>query len=160
MMKHLLCACLLALALTNALPVGARQKPPGTEPPPAEETLVNSEKQLWSLVKRRELKAFAELLADDYHEIFPEGDAHTKEQIIKFFETEFVLKDYSLSGFRVVMLNPDSGIVSFKAEVHGVHKGKDEKYRVACVSGWARRGGRWLNVFYQENYLKEPAAAL
>jgi hypothetical protein len=105
------------------------------------------------------LKAFADLLADDYYEIFPEGDAYTKRQIVKFFETEFVLKEYSLDGFRVVMLNPDSGVVAFKADVHGVYKGKDEKYRVACVSGWAKRGGKWLNVFYQENYIKEPAAA-
>ena len=158
-MKPLLSTLLLTLALTNALPAGARQKPSAPKSAAAGEALINSEKRLWSLIKQRNLEAFADLLADDYYEIFPEGDARTKQQIVKFFETEFVLKEYSLEGFRVVMLNPDSGIVSFRADVHGVYKGRDEKYRVACVSAWAKRGGRWLNVFYQENYIKEPAAA-
>ena len=33
-------------------------------------------------------------------------------------------------------------------------KGRELKSEVAVTSGWAKRGGRWLNVFYRENVLE------
>ena len=152
-MKPFLSIALGMLALISVF-AETRQKPPVPRRGSADEALIALEKQIWTLIKQRDLKAYAGLMADDYYEIFPEGEVYTKGQVLKFFENEFVLKEYSLGGFQVVMLNREAGIVVYKASVQGVNKGKDEAYRVACVSGWARRGGKWLNVFYQENYIK------
>lgn len=73
------------------------------------------------------------------------------------------LIDYSLSKFRVVMLDKDAAIVVYEAVAHGsesqtaahdLEKGKVSAIHVTVTSAWARRNGRWLNVFYRENDLK------
>jgi ketosteroid isomerase-like protein len=131
-MKFLLGVALLTLALTGVAPAEAGQKPSNSKKQSAGETLVALEKQVWALIKRRDLKALAGRMAEDYYEVFPEGDAHTKAEVLKFFEEEFVLKDYSLHGFRVVMLGKDAGLVVYKADVKGVNKGSDE---AECQTG-------------------------
>lgn len=64
------------------------------------------------------------------------------------------VKDYALSDFKVIMLNEWAAVVVYRAKTHGVVKGKELKSEVAVTSGWARRGGKWLNVFYRKNVLE------
>ncbi|MET0624133.1 MAG: nuclear transport factor 2 family protein [Pyrinomonadaceae bacterium] len=115
--------------------------------------LVSNEKRTWELYKKRDVKGLAELTAEDYYDIYPDGEAVDKKRYLAdVIETE--VKDYSLSDFKVVMLNASAAVVVYRAKVHAVSEGREIKSEVAVTSGWARRGGRWLNVFYRENALE------
>jgi Domain of unknown function (DUF4440) len=118
-----------------------------------ERVLVSNEKRTWELYKNRDVKGLAELTAEDYYDIYPDGEAVDKKRYLAdVLETE--VKEYALSDFKVVMLNASAAIVVYRARVHGVVGGREIKSEVAVTSGWARRGGKWLNVFYRENALE------
>jgi hypothetical protein len=118
-----------------------------------EETLISNEKRTWELYKKKDVKGLAELTAEDYYDIYPAGEAVDKRRYLAdVLETE--VKDYALSDFKVIMLNEAAAIVVYKAKVHGAVKERDIRSEVAVTSGWAKRGGRWLNVFYRENALE------
>jgi hypothetical protein len=141
-------------ALTNVVYSETQQKSSDSKPDSTEEALIALEKQMWALLKQRELKTYASLMADDSYTIFPDGKAYPKDQVIKFFENEFVLKDYSLSDFHVVMFNKEAGLVVYKADARGINKGTEVTSRAAAISGWTKREGMWLHVFYQENFIR------
>lgn len=118
-----------------------------------EETLISNEKRTWELYKKKDVKGLAELTAEDYYDIYPSGEAVDKRRYLAdVLETE--VKDYSLSDFKVIVLNEAAAIVVYKAKVHGAVKEREIKSEVAVTSGWARRGGKWLNVFYRENVME------
>ena len=118
-----------------------------------EETLIANEKRTWALYQKKDVKGLAELTAEDYYDIYPAGEAVDKKRYLAdVLETE--VKDYALSDFKVIMLNDAAAIVVYKAKVHGAVKEREVRSEVAVTSGWAKRGGRWLNVFYRENALE------
>ena len=141
---------LIALCL---LSVNAFSQPPGKAQKSAklstEETLINFEKQTWELVKRKDLKAFATLVADDFYGIYPFAENITKPKLLEFLGT-VELKDYELTDFKTTILGKNAAVVSYKANVRAMGDGKEFSSRVRIVSGWAKRGGKWLGVFYQE----------
>ena len=118
-----------------------------------ERTLISNERRTWELYKNKDVKGLAELTAEDYYDIYPTGEGVDKKRYLAdVLETE--VRDYALSDFKVVMLNEAAAVVVYRARVHGVVGGREIKSEVAVTSAWARRGGKWLNVFYRENALE------
>lgn len=129
-----------------------------------EELLVANERESWESVKRKDYKAFENLLAEDFYDIFPNGQVVTKTELMEKYIRGVNLMEYSLSGFKVVMLNRDAAIVVYTARARGTEgqaasrdnaPGRVIEIHAAVTSGWARRGGKWLNVFYRECDIKE-----
>ena len=144
-------AALTVLLLASALaaPSSVRAQDAAS----VEQTLVSNERRTWELYKKRDVKGLAELTAEDYYDIYPTGEAVDKKRYLAdVLETE--VKDYALSDFKVVILNEAAAVVVYRARVHGVVEGREVKSEVAVTSAWARRGGKWLNVFYRENALE------
>jgi hypothetical protein len=107
--------------------------------------LVALEKETWALIQRKDLEQFASYLAEDFYDIFPDGEERAKSELLKFL-SDADLKDYQLSNFRVTMLNDEAAIVTYQVDARAVVKGKELSMHNAVTSGWAKRGGRWLNV--------------
>lgn len=124
------------------------------------ETLISYEQQSWATVKRKDYETFASFIADDFCDIFPNGQVVSKSELLQNYIRGVDLIDYSLSDFRVVMLNQDAAIVAYIARAHGTESqsksraGAISELHAAVTSGWAKRNGKWLNVFYRENDLK------
>src|SRR5687768_1653050 len=89
----------------------------------AEETLINCEKETWSLIRRKDLGGFESYLAEDFYDIFPEGKERTKAELLDFLGT-CELKEYQLSNFRVTMLNSDAAVVFYFVDARGLAQGK------------------------------------
>jgi hypothetical protein len=109
------------------------------------EILVEHEKQTWALIRRKDLEKFATYLADDFYDIFPDGEERSKSELLQFLSNAD-LKEYELTNFRVTMLNPDAAIVTYKVEARAVIQGKEISMHNAVTSGWAKREGKWLNL--------------
>ncbi|HEX6183550.1 MAG TPA: nuclear transport factor 2 family protein [Pyrinomonadaceae bacterium] len=143
----------LAVLLASPAAAAAQAGPARSDAASVEETLVSNEKRTWELYRKKDVKGLAELTAEDYYDIYPTGEAVDKKRYLAdVLETE--VKDYALSDFKVIMLNDAAAIVVYKAKVHAAVKEREIKSEVAVTSGWARRGGKWLNVFYRENVLE------
>jgi hypothetical protein len=115
-------------------------------PHPSTETLIACEKETWNLIQRRDLQGFARYLADEFYDIFPDGIQRTKSELLEFL-SRAELKEYHLSNFRVTMLNEDAAVVTYRAKAQARIEGKEVALRENVTGGWARRDGRWLNVF-------------
>jgi hypothetical protein len=117
----------------------------------------------WALVQKKDYERFGELLADDFYDVFSTGKTVDKRELLDRYIRGVELVDFDLSAFHVVMLDDDAAIVVYEARFHGretqemAHAGKPGELQtdhVAVTSAWARRNGRWLNVFYREGDLK------
>jgi ketosteroid isomerase-like protein len=120
------------------------QRNPSETLSPAD-TLIAYENETWSLIKQKDLQGFASYLAEDFHDIFPDGEERTKSELLDFLSGAD-LKDYRLSKFRVTMLNPDAAIVTYHVDARAVIQEKEIQMKNSVTSGWAKRAGRWLNV--------------
>ncbi len=142
-----------ALLFANFLTAPAQSGPAKSGAASVEEELVSKEKRTWELYKTRDVKALAELTSEDFYDIYPAGEVVDKKRYLQDV-LEIEVKDYSLSDFKVIMLNEAAAVVVYKAKTHALVKGRELKSEVAVTSGWARREGKWLNVFYRENVLE------
>jgi hypothetical protein len=127
------------------------------------EILVANEKASWESVRRKDYKTFGSFLAEDFYDIFPNGQAVTKTELLKNYIRGVNLIDYSLSDFKVVILNNAAAIVVYTMTARGSEsqsvsrddaQGQVITIHAAVTSGWAKRGGKWLNVFYREYDIK------
>lgn len=109
------------------------------------DTLIAYEHDTWSLIKRKDLKGFASYLAEEFYDIFPDGEERTKSELLEFL-SRADLKQYRLRNFRVTMLSQGAAIVTYQVDAHAVIQGKKIAIRNSVTSGWAKRRGKWLNV--------------
>jgi hypothetical protein len=151
-MKRLFILIALAVVLTSNAYAQTRNEQKNLAKPSQQEILINYEKQTWELVKQKDLKAFTNLIAEDYYGIYPNAENVTKPKLVEFLGA-VNLKDYQLSNFKVTMLNKDAAIITYQADVRLIDEGKEASFRVTLTSGWARRNGKWLGVFYRETLL-------
>jgi hypothetical protein len=107
--------------------------------------LIGCEKETWSLIKRKDLKRFASYLAEEFYDIFPDGEERTKSELLEFLNGAD-LKEYRLSNFRVTLLNQDAAIVTYHVAAQAVIHGKRMAINNSVTAGWAKRRGRWVNV--------------
>ena len=140
---------LLVAALTVALMSGAcvqmqNQRNHSESLSPAN-TLIAYENETWRLIKRKDLKGFASYLAEEFYDIFPDGEERTKPELLAFLSGAD-LKDYRLSNFRVTMLNEDAAIITYQVDARAFIQGREISMNNSVTSGWAKRCGRWLNV--------------
>lgn len=162
-MKQLLLVALLSVSVTATSIAQTQKNQVGSSGKSAEEMLVAYEKQSWEAVKQKDYKTFESFLADDFYDIFSNGQVVTKTELLQNYIRGVDLIDYALSDFKVIMLNEDAAIMVYKAVAHGAEKqavahkgtkGKVIEIHVAVTSGWAKRNGKWLNVFYRENDIR------
>jgi Domain of unknown function (DUF4440) len=144
-MRRLLLLAALTVALTNGACVKMQNPRNRSERLSPADTLIACENETWSLIKGKDLKGFASYLAEDFYDIFPDGEERTKSELLKFLSGAD-LKGYRLSNFRVTMLNQDAAIVTYQADASALIQGKEILMKNSVTSGWAKRGGRWLNV--------------
>lgn len=162
-MRRLLLIALLSITVTAICIAQTGKSQASSFRKSVEETLIANEKESWEAVRKKDYKTFESFLADDFYDIFPNGQAVTKTEMLQNYIRGVNLVDYSLSDFKVIMLNRDAAIVVYQAVAHGSEsqaasrdaaKGTMIAIHAAVTSGWARRGGKWLNVFYRENDIK------
>jgi hypothetical protein len=109
------------------------------------DTIIACEHETWCLIKRKDLNGFASYLAEDFYDIFPDGQERTKSELLEFLRGAD-LQDHRLSNFRVTMLTHDAAIVTYEVDARASINGREILMNNSVTSGWAKRGGRWLNV--------------
>ena len=111
----------------------------------AADTLIAYEHETWSLIKQNDLNGLASYLAEDFYDIFPDGQERTKSELLEFLR-KADLQDHRLSNFRVTMLTHDAAIVTYHVDARAFIQGQEVSMNNSVTSGWAKRNGRWLNV--------------
>ena len=114
----------------------------------ASEILIN-EKAVWQAAKLRNMRRFAELVADDARMVFTSG-VMTKQEYMQAVGKR-TITDYLLENFQVFMPAEGTVITLYQATVSGTSNGKlfpTTTLRESSV--WIKRAGKWVAVWNQE----------
>lgn len=123
--------------------------------PPAEATgllatLAKLEKDSWEAMRRQDTKFFRGFMADDFTGVFADGLAVTKKDFVELLG-EYELSRYEMGEAKLLSVGPDAAFVLYRVKYEGTFKGQKVKVAGAQASSlYVRRGGKWVELFYQE----------
>lgn len=137
----------LALA---ALPAAAEDVTDAARHRTLVQTLTGYEREAWATYARRDVVNAPARLAADYSDLQADGTVLDRAGHVAFVP-DADLASWTLDQFRVFRLSPDVALVTYRARSReNTATGPGPESVAWITSGWARRGGRWLNVFYRE----------
>lgn len=111
--------------------------------------LIALEKQSWEEWKNKNGTFFQTFLTDEAVNVGV-GGLSNKSQIVKSTTSDCEIKSFSVDNFKVVMLDKDAALLTYTAMQDGVCGGRTIPAKVFASSVYVKRGGKWLNAFYQE----------
>ena len=114
--------------------------------------LVALEKGAWEAWSKKDTNYFRTFLADDAISTDRNGVAGKAETLRFVGENKCEIRGYALddASFRVTMIDPNAAILSYKATQDYTCEGRNGPTPVYVSAVYARRGGKWVNVSYQE----------
>ena|ERR1044072_3370595 len=113
-----------------------------------EAQIIALEKAGWEAWKTKDSSWFQTNLADDYLTVHADGVIN-KSQVMKDWAACEV-KSFSLGDFKFLMIDKDAALITFVGTQDAVCGGKVQPATVRASSVYAKRGGKWLGVFYSE----------
>jgi hypothetical protein len=104
---------------------------------------------MWDAWKAQDVRTIGVLTAPEYISTTGEHVTDYAEELRYVPLTQ--LKAYKLAGeVRTVRASPDVIVVFYPLDVVAAEDGQDISGRYAIASTWAKRNGKWLNVFVHE----------
>jgi hypothetical protein len=113
-----------------------------------EKNLIDREKELWEIVKNKQVDAFRKYYADNYSGVSSDGVRDINQEVEGVRNVD--LKDYSLADTRVVFPNKDTAVLTYKVTVRGSFQGQDISGVYYASSVWVNQGGKWLAILHTE----------
>jgi hypothetical protein len=111
-------------------------------------------RKLWAAFKSRDKATLASLL-DDQFRMFEEGLTEFGDKKAEVnAPDEYQLLAYSLSGFDVKAIGPDTALVTYRAQYEGKSGGEVLKGNSVFGEVWVHSGGNWKALYLQETYVK------
>ncbi len=149
-MKRTFVALLLLVAAVTLVIGQTKNKRSASTNDSVKETLIALEKQAWEAWKNRDGKFFQSFLTEDGIGVSGSG-VDNKATVVKDISgSNCEVRSYSLDNFEVVMLDPKTAILTFKANQDATCRGQAVPTMVWASSVYVKRGAKWLNAFHQE----------
>ena len=122
---------------------------------PTAERLIALERTAWALYKAKDEAGLRRLAPADFADLYLDGTVVDRPRWLKdMHDVEVVGSE--LTRFHVFQIDAGSCIVTYEARARGRTPKLQVETHVAVTSAWVRRGGRWANIFYEENALEPP----
>jgi ketosteroid isomerase-like protein len=100
-------------------------------------------------------KAVVALTTEDHRSVTPYyGGAQTRDEQIKSLP-DLKLEQYKPGPMKVRMVGADTALVTYELAMKGTYKGKPVAARSYASALWVKKGGLWLEAYYQETPLSE-----
>jgi len=151
----LLFCCGSLAAAQQATPAASPAPPkPGMSRAQSQRIMIATEKKLWEAWKTKNYKPFKTYLTSDSVNIGDQGVVG-KNDLLKAFESmNCDVKSYELSDIKVVFLDSDAAIMTYKSTQEGTCGGEALPAAAWSSSIYVRRGGKWLAASHQETTAK------
>lgn len=111
--------------------------------------IIEMERQAKEASIRRDAEFSRRTLSDDYVDITPLGQVHTKEDTISARKSGQLRYETINVTDMVVRIYGDTAIVTARADVKGHQMGEDFSGPYRYTRVWVRRAGHWEAVSYQ-----------
>jgi hypothetical protein len=128
---------------------------PKAEATATDADIIAKEKEVNEALKADDKTAFGNMLTDDFVLVTSDAvydKAGTMEGVKGFKITEI-----SFSDWKVLMLDKDTAVVTYKSKSKGV-MGSEEipEMSAYATSAWVKRGDKWMGIYHQETEVKAP----
>ena len=141
---------IVMIAIAASSVAFGQMKPSKDKNNSVEAQLIALEKQAWEAWKNKNGSFFQSNLSDDTVGVGA-GGVDNKAQIVKDISGGGCeVKSYSLDNFKLVMLEKNTAILTYKAMQDATCNGKTIPAAVWASSMFVKRGGKWLAAFHQE----------
>ncbi|MGZ4791427.1 MAG: DUF4440 domain-containing protein [Ilumatobacteraceae bacterium] len=111
---------------------------------------VKLETNVWDALRRGDAEEDARLLAEDFLGVYPSGFADRSDHAGRLANGPTVA-DFELQDARLMVLSDNHVLLCYRVEWHRFEAGMRRAGESMYVSSlWARRSGRWANVFSQD----------
>lgn len=163
MKKHLPFAALLVFAFATfcfAQPQAAASPSPSPKPKPRMtkarilKKLSANETALWNAWKNKDAKPFQMWLSADSVNVGDQGVGTKKEITEMMASMPCEVKSFSLSDWKLTMVDSDAAIITYKGTQDGICGGTALPAAVWASSVWVNRKGKWQAAFHQETPAK------
>jgi hypothetical protein len=119
------------------------------------EELMALEKGSWGFMRDKNFEGMKNFLGEDALLIFGDGNRYNKRQTLDLMKDFALLNITFEPTYAVRMLSPDVAALLYRVTYTAAVKGgKPETMKVLSSSVYARRGGKWWSVLYQETPIK------
>lgn len=112
------------------------------------DALIAKEKQVFEAFKAKNANAFATQLTEDFIGVDDTGVLGKAAEVKSVSDAD--IKDFRLTDIKVVNIDKDAAILTYKITQRGTYKGESIPTTVFGSSVWVNRDGRWFAVFHQE----------
>jgi hypothetical protein len=108
----------------------------------------------WEAIKKKDKKAYGDLLADDYQgvEVDNKGERTRIQAMNELAESN--ISNYTLWGFKIIPLGADAALVIYESTMQFPPGSAVRLSRVYISELWVKRGGEWKELHYQETHVK------
>lgn len=113
-----------------------------------------NENALWTAWKNKDAKPFQMWLSADSMLVGDQGIGSKKEVTDMLASMPCEIKSFTLSDWKLSMVDRDAALISYKGTQDGTCGGQALPSAVWASSLWANRKGKWVAVFHQETPAK------
>lgn len=153
--------CLAILAtLTFASVCVAQCGPPVKAMGATESKLIANEKMITDAISKNDSAGFKNLVSMDGWVINDKGTAKVGDVFQYIFDPSTKTTSYTMEDAKVMMLNSDTGLLTYKSTWAGTVNGKAESESTYDSTLWVRRNGKWWAVFHQSTKIEKPHEAM
>ena len=123
---------------------------------PDKDAMMAKEKAAWQAFKDKKSDDFKKLVSDKVVAVYADGVYDMQKELDHMAKMD--MKSFDLSDFAVVMTNPKTAIVSYKAKVEATADGKDISGDYNGGSVWQMKKGQWQAIFHSDMKAEKPAS--
>jgi hypothetical protein len=138
-MKKLLSCTLAAILATTVLSIAS----------PNDAALEAKEKAAWQAFKDKDAEGFKKCVSADMVAVYADGIYDLQKELDSMNKTD--MKSFDLTGFKVVMTDDNTAMVTYNAKVTEGDKTTDYN----CGSVWQMKNGEWRAIFHTDAQKKE-----
>jgi hypothetical protein len=123
--------------------------PPTTSMDAIEQSLITNEKLSWELAIKHEAASYKAFHAPDFFTLNGTGVVNKALSEASALDPNVRFDQCDLSSFDVHFVADDAALVTYHVKAGGLDHGKTFQLDSYASSLWMKRGGTWVNVFYQ-----------
>src|SRR5262245_22699554 len=140
-------------ALTAAVALGLVRAPEADRVAGLEQTLMSLERRGWEAVVRQDWDALKGLMADDFRAVSCHGGRRSRAEFLAAL-AHLRLRSYELDSLVATRLSEDAAVLTYRAPADLSAGARSWGETMWVSQTWVLRGGRWVNVLYQETPLR------
>ena len=142
----------------QATPAPSPSASPGAKPAMTRATsqklIIGTERKLWEGWKKGDYKVFHSSLSNDSIMIGDTGVADKATALKAMEGAKCQVTSYELSDIKVMFLNNDAALVTYKATQDATCGGEKIPAAIWATSAYVKRSGKWFAASHQETPVK------